>query len=298
MQVFLISNGSPHTPEQPDADLPWWSFTKTVLAAAALSLVRDGLVGLDDEMAEGPFTLRQLLGHEAGLADYGELADYHAAVSRNETPWPAEEMLQRLDATRLRYAPGVGWRYSNVGYLYAARLIERLTGLALEQALLQRVLAPLGVARVRLARTPADLAQVCMGTAASYHPAWVYHGLLVGPLAEAALLLDRLLTGDFLPPALLQAMQTAHILGGPIAGRPWTAPGYALGLMQGPVAQGLTLSGHTGVGPGSVLAVYHSAHGKHAATCAVFSAGGEEGAVEALLVEQLVAELGVNPSAS
>src|SRR5690606_25075814 len=104
------------------------------LAAAALSLVQDGLVALDDPVAEGPFTLRQLLRHEAGLADYGELADYHAAVARQEEPWPAEEMLRRLDASRLRYTPGAGWRYSNVGYLYVARLIERLTDLPLDEA--------------------------------------------------------------------------------------------------------------------------------------------------------------------
>ena len=41
--------------------------------------------------------MRQLLRHEAGLADYGELADYYAAVAQHAAPWPAEEMLQRLD---------------------------------------------------------------------------------------------------------------------------------------------------------------------------------------------------------
>ena len=37
----------------------------------------------------------------------------------------------------------------------------------------------------------------------SYHPGWVYHGLLVGPLREAAVLLDRLMTGTLLSPDLL-----------------------------------------------------------------------------------------------
>ena len=32
-----------------------------------------------------------------------------------------------------------------------------------------------------------------MGSAEGYHPGWVYHGLLVGPVEDAALLLDRLL---------------------------------------------------------------------------------------------------------
>ncbi|HSC82231.1 MAG TPA: serine hydrolase domain-containing protein, partial [Pseudomonas sp.] len=275
MRSALIVNGALQHAEQAEPLLPWWSFTKTVLAAAALSLVRDGLVGLDDQMAEGPFSLRQLLRHEAGLADYGELAEYHAAVSSQQKPWSADEMLQRLDATRLRYQAGAGWRYSNVGYLYVARLIERLSGLALEQALTERVLVPLGITRVHQARTPADWAALQLGS--SYDPAWVYHGLLVGPLTQTALLLDRLLGSDFLPPALLQAMQDRRVLGGPIAGRPWTSPGYGLGLMQGEVSGGLFLSGHTGGGPGSVVAVYRSAQGRDSATCAVYQAGGSEG---------------------
>lgn len=288
MPFALVSNGSLLTPEQPDVTVPWWSFTKTVLAAAALSLVRDGLIGLDEGVPEGPFTLRQLLRHEAGLADYSELADYRTAVARHETPWSAAEMLQRLDATRLRYAPGDGWRYSNVGYLFIARLIARVTGLRLEEALTQRVFAPLGLSRIRLATTRADLAYVNMGAASTYDPGWVYHGLLVGPLVEAALCLDRLLDGHLLPQSLLREMQTVRTLGGPIAGRPWVAPGYGLGLMQGMVESGLTLSGHTGVGPGSIIAVYRCIDGNSTASCAVFDESGNEGAVEAEVVRHLI----------
>lgn len=291
MQLALVVNGCPLSSTESATCVPWWSFSKTVLAATVLALVRDGLLGLDDPLAEGPFTLRQLLRHEAGLADYGELADYHAAVARHDAPWPAEDMLQRLDATRLRYAPGAGWRYSNVGYLYVARLIERSTGLALGEALQQRAFVPLGLSQVRLATTPADLQGVDMGSASAYHPGWVYHGLLVGPLSEAALLLDRLQNGDLLPPALLQAMREVRVLGGSIPGRPWTVPGYALGLMQGPADNGLLVSGHTGGGPGSVVALYHCTQGERSATCAVFAAGAEEGKVEAEAVRQLATAL-------
>lgn len=280
MHFSLVSNGALQIPAPSAAPLPWWSFGKTVIAAAALALVRDGLLALDDEVAEGPFTLRQLLRHEAGLADYGELADYHSAVAGHATPWPAEEMLQRLDATRLRYAPGDGWRYSNVGYLYVTRLIERVTDLALGEALAHCVLRPLDAEQVQLARTRADWGP---GAPASYDPAWVYHGLLVGPLDQAALLLDRLLGSDFLPPQLLEQMQTPRLLGGALAGRPWIAPGYGLGLMLGPEAGGLYLRGHTGGGPGSVVAVYRSA----TASCAAFLEGDDQGAVEAEVVRHL-----------
>ncbi|MDE1167438.1 MAG: serine hydrolase [Pseudomonas sp.] len=284
MIYSVVSNGQLMPSHAPGEPVPWWSFTKTVLAAGALTLVRDGLLGLDDTLPEGPFTLRQLLRHEAGLADYGELADYHTAVASHQQAWPAIEMLQRLEATRLRYSPGDGWRYSNVGYLYLARLIERLCGLTLEQALVERVLEPLGISQVYLATAAADIDGV-------YDPRWVYHGLLMGPLAQAALLLDRLLAGQLIPMALVQAMQTVRPLGGPLPGRPWQTAGYGLGLMQGTVAGGLTLSGHTGVGPGSVVAVYRCVVGSGSASCAVFLPNGSEGGVEAQVLTHLLQAL-------
>ncbi|MGE8499141.1 MAG: serine hydrolase domain-containing protein [Pseudomonas sp.] len=283
----LVVNGQLAATDALEKQVPWWSFTKTVLAATALTLVRDRLVGLDDPLCDGAFSLRQLLRHEAGLADYSELADYHQAVARGDQPWPAQEMLERLDAGRLRYQPGVGWGYSNVGYLYIVRLIEERCGATLAEAIRQRVQHPLGLPGFRLARTPADLQDVDMGSAASYHPGWVYHGLLVGKLSDAALWLDRLLDGNLLPAELLAEMQTRRVLGGAIPGRPWTVPGYALGLMQGDVEGGLLLNGHSGSGPGSVIAVYRAITENGTATCAAFQKDARDGDVEGEVVAQL-----------
>ena len=287
----LVCNGRLLPSDTPDAVVPWWSFTKTVLAATALSLVRDGLTTLDTPVAGWPFTLRQLLRHEAGLADYGELAAYHTAVAQGESAWPVADMLQRLEGTRLRYAPGTQWRYSNVGYWRVGQVIEQLTGLALEDAVGERVLRPLGVSGVRFARTRDDLHPHCLGLRASYDPAWVYHGLLIGPLSQAVLLLDRLLAGDLLPARLREALQDARHLGGPLPGRPWVTPGYGLGVMQGVIADGRLLCGHTGCGPDSVIAVYRVSEGTASACCAVFGVEVAEGAVEAEVVERLTIQL-------
>ncbi|MFP3849745.1 serine hydrolase domain-containing protein [Pseudomonas sp. W5-01] len=288
MLSSLISNGQPQTPDPSELMVPWWSFTKTVLAATALSLVRDGLIGLDEPIPDQLFTLRQLLRHEAGLADYGELAEYHAAVSNSESAWSTDEMMQRLDGTRLRYSPGTGWRYSNVGYMLIGRLIERLTHLTLDEAVNQRALSPLGLSNVRFAKTQADLQTSPLGSASNYDPAWVYHGLLIGPLSQAAVFLDRLLSGDLLPKSLLQEMQAARGLGGAIPGRPWVNAGYGLGVMQGSIDGGFTLCGHTGCGPGSVIAVYRIDDGDTSACCAAFEANASEGAVEAFVAGELV----------
>lgn len=258
-----------------------------MLAATALTLVRDRRLALDAALPETTCTLRQLLRHEAGLADYGELPEYHAAVANHEAAWSVDEMMQRLDGARLRYDPGAGWRYSNVGYMLVARLIERATGLPLEDAISQQVLAPLGISAVRLATQRADLNGDYLGHSLNYDPGWVYHGLLIGPVSQAALFLESLLAGTLLPADLLQEMQATKVLGGPMTGRPWIAPGYALGLMRGTIESGLTLAGHTGCGPGSVVAVYRCAVGEAVACCAVFSTASDEGRIEALVAQEV-----------
>jgi CubicO group peptidase (beta-lactamase class C family) len=62
--------------------VPWWSFTKTVLAAAALALVADGRFRLDAPVRARPFTLRQFLQHRAGLIEDATGQDLGAALDR------------------------------------------------------------------------------------------------------------------------------------------------------------------------------------------------------------------------
>ena len=252
---------------------PWWSFTKTVLAAAAMSLVCDGKLTLDAPLPGKPYTLRQLLRHGAGVPNYSELGSYAQAVARGDAPWPAEEMLARTDADTLLFSPDAGWRYSNTGYFLVRRLVENATGLSLQHALDQLVLTPLGIHNVMLAQTPDDLAISVWGNARGYHPQWVYHGLLLGAPAAAALLLDRLLTTDFLPPALLAEMLRKTPLGESLPGRPARNFGYGAGLM---ISDGAV--GHTGAGPGSVAAVYRYAD--TACTVAAFAPTNDQAVVE------------------
>jgi CubicO group peptidase (beta-lactamase class C family) len=259
-----------------------------VIAAAALGLVRDGHLALDTPFAGEPYTLRQLLQHRAGLTDYGGLAAYHDAVACRADAWPVSELLARTDADEPIYRPGEGWAYSNIGYLLVRRLIEATTGEDLGSSLARLVLRPLGIGSAHLAERREHLATVEMGGICDYDPRWVYHGLLVGPLNDAALLLDRLMTGGLLPPDLLAAMLERHPVGGPIAGRPWQSPAYGLGLMIGDVDGGMTIAGHTGGGPGSVIAVYHRI-GAQPHTAAAFSPGDDQGEVERRCVLSLAA---------
>lgn len=227
--------------------VPWWSFGKTVIAAAVLSLVAEGRARLDETVV-GDATLAELLQHRAGLPDYGAIAAYHAAVDASEPAWPADMVLAAVGDRVDRSA----WRYSNVGYLHVRQFLERRCDAPLADVLETRVFRPLDIP-ARLATSVVDVACV-LGVHAGYDPNWVYHGLVVGPLDAAATLLHRLAGGDLLPPDLVAAMRDAIPVGGPIPGRPWREPGYGLGVM---VERATGVYGHTGCGPDAVIAVYH-----------------------------------------
>ncbi|KAA6465306.1 beta-lactamase family protein [Acidobacteria bacterium AB60] len=235
--------------------VPWWSFTKTVLSITTLRLVEKGSLSLDGHLPDFPFSLRQLLRHEAGLPDYARIAQYHADVAAGKTPWPVERLLAIADANRLRYAPGAGWGYSNIGYLRVSQLIERASGKDLAEALGDHVFGPAGLASPRLAKEPGDLIEVQMGSTSGYHPGWVYHGLVVGTVADAARLLWLLTNNRLLQPSTFAEMIDPHsLLNFRSAANPDPADGLGLMLRaKNPIMHPI---GHTGEGPDSKIAVY------------------------------------------
>jgi CubicO group peptidase (beta-lactamase class C family) len=229
--------------------------------------------------------LRHLLQHRAGIGDYGSLRAYHDAVGKGEEPWPVDVLLSRVPPLKLLFAPGSGWSYSNIGYLFVRRLIEETCGSDLREALADLVLAPLGIRHAHVAKTRADMNRTAFAAGHGYSPGWVYHGVVVGPVVEAALALHRLQNGDLLSPVSRAAMLDMHPNGGALPGRPWITTGYGLGLMMGTMRRNgmlnpLAVLGHSAGGPGSVGAVYHTADGGAPRTVAVFAAEATEGVVE------------------
>jgi len=79
-----VGRGNDPTCGESDAVFPWWSITKTVLAAAVLRLVDSGRLSLGNLYMDRPYTIRQLLQHTAGLNTYGG-PPYRAAVAAFST---------------------------------------------------------------------------------------------------------------------------------------------------------------------------------------------------------------------
>jgi D-alanyl-D-alanine carboxypeptidase len=298
-----------------------YSLTKTYLAALLLRLAGEGRLGLDDALARwcpelpraAGITLRQLLGHSAGIPDYGPLAEYHAAVrAAPSRPWSFEEFAERTVAQGPRFEPGSGFAYSNPGYMIVRRVCERAAGEPWHAALASRLLRPLGLGRTFAARTPDDLrglaparstrlsaAGDAVDVRGVYHPGWVSHGVLAAPASEVARFYGALLGGELLPQDALREMMRAA----PVGDLPdryrdprFPNPGYGLGLMVFGAGSAGARFGHNGGGPGYSASAFHAPDlGGRRVTVACLCGAEDEGLAEDLVLRVLARAASASP---
>ncbi len=123
------------------------SVTKAVTAIALFQLQEKELLSLEDPLSlhysRHPYgesvTLRQLLQHTAGVPNPLPVTWLHSCSSQ-ET-FSGEEALQRVlrKNPKLLFPPGTKFRYSNPGYWLLGMVIEKVSGLTLEDYLQTRI---------------------------------------------------------------------------------------------------------------------------------------------------------------
>ncbi|MEU8241362.1 serine hydrolase domain-containing protein [Actinoplanes missouriensis] len=125
------------------------SVSKQFTAAAALLLVEEGLLSLDDTVGRWfdgcpqpwqPITLHQLLAHTSGL---GHWEDY--PMIDLAQPVEPGELLTTFHSVPLKFPPGAGWSYSSPGYVLVAHIVERAADTPYRDFLTHRILDPLGL---------------------------------------------------------------------------------------------------------------------------------------------------------
>ena len=169
------SDGEARTPMTRDTLFRIASMTKPVTSVAALMLVEDGLIALDDPVsrwlpelanpqvltdpaapldrtvpARAPITLLDLLTHRAGLAyhftAFGALADAYGSVFNGiDAMVDPGVWLQRVANLPLMFQPGTRWHYGIATDVLGA-LIQRISGVCLETFFRTRIFEPLGMA--------------------------------------------------------------------------------------------------------------------------------------------------------
>lgn len=254
--MFYICDDKNVTAEGEELIVPWWSFGKTVLATSVLLLVEEGKLDLYRKYFGLEANLYQILRHEGGLKDYGSVKAYGQAVNQGDEPWSPAEMLDRADGYGYLYPPGEGWMYSNIGYYFIRKLLEETMGMPLQSVINTLIFDSLEGASCKVCLEKEDLVGVS-NVRDGYSPGWLYHGMLVGSLQSAGIMLHALARGRILSETSLALMKNVYPLKFDVGDRPWTNTSYGLGIMAENSDGEAYHFGHTGQGPDSVFFAYH-----------------------------------------
>lgn len=136
------------------------SVGKQFTATAVMMLVQDGKLRLDDRISryfpEAPaawrdITVRHLLTHTSGIADYGAEENTMAkGVIDFRRDYTEDELVRIFAALPVEFPPGSKWSYSNTGYVLLGVLIHRVTGQFYGDMLRERIFKPLGMTATRI----------------------------------------------------------------------------------------------------------------------------------------------------
>lgn len=200
-------------------------------------------------------TIRQLLDHTSGIADYDENAIILAEYQDPDTPVPYQAgIMQGLNASPL-YPPGTNYTYSNVNYILLTLVVDKEAGVPYEDYGTRAIFVPLGMNDTifqQTNHTPGPHMRATMpgpdGTAMDFTDLYVQFdrgaGDIVSTTADHNHFHRALREGKILSRASLAAMEKTTTQSG--------RAGYGLGYATEFIAPAnLTVKGHTGGYPGS-----------------------------------------------
>jgi CubicO group peptidase (beta-lactamase class C family) len=159
-QGYGLANVELNVAVKPETIFQTGSVGKQFTAAAVMMLVEEGKVGLDDKLSkylEGTptawkdVTVRNLLTHTSGIADYTDAAYTKAGGLINlRGDYTEEQLYQKLVQLPLNFETGTKWKYSNTGYVLLGFLIHKVTGEFYGDFLQERIFRPLGMSATRI----------------------------------------------------------------------------------------------------------------------------------------------------
>ena len=147
-------------PPRPSDAMRIASVSKTFSGAAALALVSDGDLTLDNTIgtvlpdlpsAWHAVRLRDLLNHTSGLPDFAKSPNFGATVatSPHKAP-PPRVLLSFVEDEPLTFAPGSAYAYSNSDNIVVGLMVEAVSGKPYATVLREKIYKPLRLKRTQL----------------------------------------------------------------------------------------------------------------------------------------------------
>lgn len=196
-KAFGLADGPDAIPATPSTVYHWFSVTKIPTAIAVMQLVDQGLIDLDDEVAEHlpffeadnpsatsrPVTIAQLLNHSSGLPD--DMPACMGCIHLEDEPALNQTDLLRDEKlpghSTLLFEPGSKAVYTNVGYHTLGVLVEQISGQSYEDYVVDHILQPLGMTNTRFDYTSAMRANAAVGAHAMAGFQTVFFPLVSSP---------------------------------------------------------------------------------------------------------------------
>jgi CubicO group peptidase (beta-lactamase class C family) len=148
---YGMANYELGVPNTPQTVFRLGSITKTFTATAIMMLQERGRLSVNDSVCKHlsdcptawqPVTVRHLLTHTSGIANFTDLPDYPKTMA---LPVTHEGMLARFRERPLEFAPGEKYGYSNSGYYLLGVVVERASGRPYADFLRENIFEPLGM---------------------------------------------------------------------------------------------------------------------------------------------------------
>ncbi|MFH8636742.1 serine hydrolase domain-containing protein [Streptomyces goshikiensis] len=241
------------------------SVTKTFSAVVLLQLVDEGKLKLDDPvntylpglLPDDRITVRHLLTHRSGLADYTN-AMFEHTVPGFEAVRNKVFTYQELVALSLREPrtaqPGASYSYSNTNFVVVGMLIEKATGRTVAKEYERRIIKPLKLKNTSYVHPSTaikgphahgylhpDEAGAPLVDSTEQTVSWAQSaGAMISTTADLNTFMSGLLGGKLLSAGTMDAMTTVT---------PTDATNtrfYGLGLRRYDLSCGTSVYGHTG----------------------------------------------------
>ncbi|GLV65982.1 D-alanyl-D-alanine carboxypeptidase [Bacillus mycoides] len=277
-----VANLSSKKPMKTDFRFRIGSVTKTFTATVVLQLAEENRLNLDDSIEkwlpgvikgngydDKQITIRQLLNHTSGIAEYTRSKDFNLMDTKKS--YTAEELVKMGISLPPDFAPGKGWSYSNTGYVLLGLLIEKVTGNSYAEVIENRIIEPLELSNTFLPGNSSVIpgtkharGYVQLDGASELKDVTYYNpsmGSSAGDMISTADDLNKffsyLLGGKLLKEQQLKQMLTTVPTGEAELGR------YGLGIYETKLPNGVSIWGHGGSIPGFVTFVGGTLGGKH-----------------------------------
>lgn len=248
------------------------SCTKSFTAAAALLLADDGLLDLDEPLADALDVPLRLIGDVGGATPTIRDALSMRAGLPTDDPWAdRQESLDDdafggmlSDGIRVMWPAGIRYEYSNLGYAIVGRIIGLRAGMPYRRVVETRLLEPLGLAGTGFAssvpavggvipgyrRTPDRWERLAFSGPGAFSPIGGLFSTVEDLARWCGVLAQSGELAGLLPRELTERMQQPHtpVVGDPGGDRPWLA--YGLGLVVRSDGAGRRFVAHSGGYPG------------------------------------------------